>query len=303
MATEEELRDAEIEKTKAEAALAAEHLLELQRKSHISRRIGQGIGVGIVLALAGMALFGPIKDTIEAESKLASLNATIADRTNVDLQQRLDDRQEQLDLQAERFRVDLAKLADDVRRANNERDRAIQRSETLAANEKELAEKYAELADQVDNKPEFLAAAAAANMRARDLQAELAKLRQESDTAAKQWADLRSRVRFSQVQILVGPALVSHPASAGLTGTTVDFLEHRGMDAFYSAVPCRLLPRGIYYYSDEYRTFAADLSTALLEFEELAYEVFVQPANPGAPAYPKSLWVCVGPKQPTTPGG
>ncbi len=194
MATEEELRDVQIEKIRAEACLADEQLLSLKRDARITRRIGQGLGVGIVLALACMALFGPIKDTFEAESKLATLNSKIAKATNIALQQRLEDRQKQLNAQELRFTKDLTQLAEDLKKSNEARDDAISRAEELANREKNLANKYDLLAKNHSDNSELLKQANAAKKRAKQLELEATQLREEAVRGKQQAVDIQKRI-------------------------------------------------------------------------------------------------------------
>ena len=261
MATEEELRDVQIEKTKAEADLAREQLRELQRSSHFLRRIGQGVGVGGVLALAAMALFEPIKDTIEAESRLAALNARIADRTNADLQQRLEEREKQLEVQEGRYTKDLDQLAEELRNSNEARDAAIVQTEQLASQEKDLAEKYKLLAEQQQNNEELLAQAEAANSRAEELGAEIAKLRTEATKAAATVAQVQTRVDVRPLhtyKIAVGRNLTD---GAAIT----ERLGELGLD--YSRFSfCAAMPeRHVMYFAESDEEAARLLASALEE--------------------------------------
>ncbi|MEM9154851.1 MAG: hypothetical protein AAGB13_07390 [Cyanobacteria bacterium P01_F01_bin.33] len=208
MATEEELRDAQIDlvgaqklKTANEAELAKEQLRELQRSSHIVRRVSQGIGVGLVLALAGMALFGPIKDVIEADSQaakaksdLAAINARIAETKNTELRDQLDQRQNQLEDQQARYTDDIRRLAEDLRKANLARDEAINRYGDLKAREKELAAKYDQLASRQQDNTELVAQAAAAQSRAEQLESEIEALRLEAKAAEESAAEVQNQV-------------------------------------------------------------------------------------------------------------
>lgn len=265
MATEEELRDAQILKTNAEAELAREQLREHQRSTHIVRRIGQGIGVGVVLALAGMALFGPIKDTIEAESKLAALNAKIAERTNEDLQQRLSEREEQLNAQEQRYTDDLAQFAEDLRKANEARDAAIQRSEELSEREKDLAEKFGRLAAQLQDNDELVLQAEAAKDRAKQLEIEIASLQAEAQAGEAIAANVQTRVN---VRPLRGYA-ISVDTDGSLAGPVEKRLNELGLT--YEDGTCRG-PGGsrdpkrvIGYYNEDDKQAANLLADALNE--------------------------------------
>jgi len=196
MATEEELRDAEISKIKIEAALSQEQLRELQRKSRIVSRISQGLGVGVVLSLAGMALFGPIKDTLEAESKLATLNAAIADRQNANLMQQLKNRQKQLKSQEVKYEKNLSDLAKELRKSNLMRDNEIIRRKALVNRERSLAEKYRLMAEQNSESEQLLLEAQNASMRAKDLENEIAKLKKDAETGRAKADQVQDKVNF-----------------------------------------------------------------------------------------------------------
>ncbi len=194
MATEEELHDAQIAKIKTEEYLIQEQLRELKRGARIVTKVGQGLGVGIVLALAGMALFGPIKDTLEAESKLATLNSKIAERTNADLQQRIQEREKLLGAQEKRFTENLSQLAEDLERANATRDAAILRNKELAKREQDLSEKLKRIASEQNNNADLLIQAKEAKERAAKLENAIAKLKAESEIAKVQVSEVQARI-------------------------------------------------------------------------------------------------------------
>lgn len=194
MATEEELRDAEIAKIKVDTSLIEEQRRELQRNSRILSRIGQGLGVGIVLSLAGMALFGPIKDTIDAKGELAKIDATIAERKNLNLQQRLEEWQAQLKLQEVKYEKDLTELGEDLIKANSARDTEIERNKELAERERNLAEKYQLLAVKYANSEMLLSEARRAKERASVLEIGIAELKEEAKLGEKKAEEIQKKI-------------------------------------------------------------------------------------------------------------
>jgi len=282
MAKEEELRDAQIAKIKAEEDLFREQLRELKRGTRIVSKVGQGIGVGIVLALAGMALFGPIKETIEAESKLATLNSKIAERSNVDLQQRIEERQKLLEAQEQKYTKNLNQLAEDLKKSNLARDKAILRSEELVKREKDLAEKYGRLAAQQKNSAELFAQANEAKERATQLGVQIAKLRAEAKEAEVQEAEVQTRadVRpLNEYEIRVdyrgtlSPQVKTRLDELGLT---------------YSKGDCAAEIRRITYYQKSSKEAAQLLSTAL---DAVIPDTRLR-LKPGLAGYEKTLWIC-----------
>ena len=150
MATEEELLEAQIRKTEAEANLAIGQLWKLRSPWHFALDLLKYPLALLAVVLTGFAFFGPIKETVLLENRLAAINAEIAERNNALLEQQLDERQTELDEQKRQLEIQkqwyeerLAQFAEDLKQANQASVAAIARSEELARREKDLAGKYA----------------------------------------------------------------------------------------------------------------------------------------------------------------
>lgn len=149
MATEEELLDAQIKKTNAEADLAQEQLQELTRRNRMANRIGQGIGAGIVLALTGMVLFEPIVKVVNAKNELA-------EHDNLKLKRRLEEREKDLKIRTEEYGKSLIKLQEKLETTQKSLTDTRQEYEKLLATEKESNAKIKESEnDQLSDKLKF----------------------------------------------------------------------------------------------------------------------------------------------------
>lgn len=246
MELDEKLARAKIGKLEAETAVAIQQLRDLENaaKSHIIQRVFQGVGAGLVIALAGFALFQPIIDAQKAivtkdseiakrTSELAALDAKIVSQKNKELKVAFKEREDSLQDQQEQYESNLKNLSEDLKKANKDLDEAIKRNEVLVTREKELASKYEQLSQSQVEETDFKRLAEEAEERARALEQEVQLLRDKA-------VSTKAIVKTVQEKIDYGPL--------------------------------RLLPSSIQLWGKSARSLIPRLSSLGIRYSELSYE-------------------------------
>jgi len=191
--------EAEIAKLETETQLSREQAAQMQ---HPWRRYGvQGLGAGIVLAVAFFALIQPVLESVRAitekEAKLAALDAKIAGSANADLSQQLDHKQKALDDQLEKYDQDLEQFSKDLKSSNVARDDAISLVKNLRQRELELSKAYTAIKIDAAEKQRFQQLAQEASSRASDLEQQVAELEIQSELAVVLADRIQAKVDFS----------------------------------------------------------------------------------------------------------